>query len=58
MTKIVNSADPFDAAWSANYIKIQIAKIKKMMEEYPGSETYEYCLKVWEERLAKYESRI
>jgi conjugal transfer/entry exclusion protein len=56
--KIVNSQDPFDAAWHANYIKFQIEKIDELLKKYPESDTYKYVRSVWVERLAKYESRV
>jgi hypothetical protein len=55
--KIVNSQDPFDAAWQANYIKCQIKKIDELLKEYPDSDTYKYVRSVWVERLAKYEQQ-
>jgi hypothetical protein len=58
MTKIVNSQDPFDATWQANYIKCQIEKIDELLKEYPDSDTYKYVRSVWVERLAKYESQL
>ena len=58
MTKIVNSADPFDEEWVVYYLKIQVKKVEKLLEEYPDSETYKKVLKIWSDKVAKYESRI
>ncbi len=54
--RLETSYHPSGKSWDINYCMCQIKKIKALLEEYPDSDTYKYVLKVWEERLAKYES--